>query len=186
MMRRSSGPRPVNRASIAPRWLRIGLALLALAAASACSVPSSPDRRAKPEPGSPPPPTTPAADLVEATNLERGRAGVPALAANRRLMQAAQIQAEQVAAAGRFEHTIPEARLPGLEDRLAAAGYAWQAAGENLAFGQRNAAHAVGIWMQSPSHRANILSGTFTEVGAGYVVDSLGWPYYVQVFAKPR
>jgi uncharacterized protein YkwD len=126
------------------------------------------------------------ADLVDATNAERGRAGVAALSANSQLMQAAQIQAEQVAAAGRLEHTLPDARLPGLEDRLRASGYLWQAAGENLAFGQRNAAHAVDTWMESPTHRANILSATFTEVGAGFVVDPLGRPYYVQVFGKPR
>jgi uncharacterized protein YkwD len=105
---------------------------------------------------------------------------------NAGLMEAAQIQAEQVAAAGRLEHTLPEARFPQLEDRLAAVGYDWQLAGENLAFGQRSAAAAVETWMQSPTHRSNIMSGSFTELGAGFVVDPTGRPYYVQVFGRPR
>jgi uncharacterized protein YkwD len=182
MMRRSFGP----RVSIASRWFSIGLLLVTIGSASACSVPSSPDPEPQPGPGPTPPSTRTAADLIEATNAERARTGVPALAMNGRLMEAAQIQAEQVAAAGRLEHTIADARLPSLEDRVAAAGYDWQYVGENLAFGQRNAAHAVDTWMQSPSHRSNILSALFTEVGAGYVVDPTGRPYYVQVFGKPR
>jgi uncharacterized protein YkwD len=186
MMRASFGLRPVHRASIASRRVRIGLALVALACGLACSVPSSSDPGRQPNPGAPPPSAKILADLLEATNAERARAGIPALATDGHLMKAAQIQAEQAAASGRLEHTLPEARLPGLEDRLRAAGYSWQAVGENLAFGQRNGAHAIEIWMQSPSHRANILSGMFTDVGAGYFVDPLGRPYYVQVFGKPR
>ena len=158
--------------------------VLAIALLPGCFSPSSPD----PQPGSTPAPPPPGAamTLIEAANSERAKAGLADLRTNTGLMEAAQIQAEQVAAAGRLEHTLPDARFPQLEDRLAAVGYDWQLAGENLAFGQRSAAAAVETWMQSPTHRSNIMSSTFTELGAGFVVDPTGRPYYVQVFGKPR
>jgi len=51
--------------------------------------------------------------------------------------------------------------------------------GENLAYvgkkRPRKAARAVvGMWMNSPSHRASLLSGTFTRVGVARRVGSLG------------
>ena len=124
--------------------------------------------------------------LVEATNEVRKRAGVPALRPDERLMHAAQLQAEQMAAAGAMAHTLKGARYPTLESRLAAAGYPWQRAGENLAFGPHTPAVVVDNWMRSPGHRANIVKPEFTELGTGYVVDQNGRPYYVQVFGRPR
>src|SRR5262245_61899281 len=136
-------------------------ALLFVALLAGCSSPSSPEPVPEPAPvptPTPVPAPTPVASaLVDLTNAERARAGLSTLRADGRLMQAAQIQAEQVAAAGRLEHTLPDARYPRVEDRLAAVSYRWQSAGENLAVGQRDAAQAVESWMNSSGHRANIL-----------------------------
>jgi uncharacterized protein YkwD len=107
------------------------------------------------------------------------------LRANRRLTEAARLHAEQVARAGRLEHTLERAPHPRLADRMAAAGYAWQAIGENLAAGQQSAGQAVDAWMSSSGHRANILSSSFTETGAATATDAGGRPYYVQVFGRP-
>src|SRR5687767_1055355 len=90
-------------------------------------------------PSAPSAPSAPA-ELVEFTNRERTRAGLPAFRTHAGLTRAAEIQAAQVAAAGRLEHTLPQAMYPAIEDRMAAAGYAWRRVGENLAFGQSNAA----------------------------------------------
>ena len=152
---------------------------------TACSTPSSPDPVAVPSPATAPTPSSVASAIVDRTNTERTRAGLAALRADSRLTQAAQIHAEQMAAAGRMDHTLPDARYPRLEDRLAAAAYRWQAIGENVASGQRDAAQVVQDWMGSSGHRANILNTNFTEMGAGYSVDGNGQPYYVQVFARP-
>ena len=169
-----------RRPAPAAAWIALAVAL---ATAVACSTPSSP----APDPTPPPSPSVAetAAALVDLTNAERTRAGLAALRTSDALMRAAQIQAEQVAAAGRLEHTLPEARYPRMEDRLDAARYDWRSAAENLAFGQRSPAAAIEAWMALSGHRANILSETFTEMGAGYLVDSSGRPYYVQVFAQP-
>jgi uncharacterized protein YkwD len=156
---------------------------LTLTAIAGCSTPSSPDPEPSPAPATPPPAS--ASDLVALTNGERTRAGVSVLRMREPLMQAAQLQADQIAASGRLEHTLPDARYPRLEDRLAAAGYAWQAAGENLAFGQSSPATVLDAWMRSESHRANILNANFTEIGTAHAVATDGRPYYVQVFAHP-
>ena len=126
-----------------------------------------------------------AADVVKLTNIERTHNRRPALRANSQLMRAAQLQADQMAQASRMAHVLPDAPYPRVEDRIAAARYRWQMLGENVAFGQANAAKVVDSWMHSRGHRTNMLNSTFTEMGAGYAVDRSGRPYYVQVFGRP-
>ncbi len=130
-------------------------------------------------------PSSVASALVDSTNAERRRAGLSTLRANDRLMQAAQIQAGQLLAEGRLAHDLPDARYPRLPDRLGAVSYKWQAAGENLALGQRDAAQAMASWMKSSGHRSNILNRSFTEIGVARIVGRNGRPYWVQVFARP-
>lgn len=148
------------------RYLGAGLLLIVMLAPPASSAPS-------------------ASALVELTNVERRRAGLTTLRTNEQLTQAAQIQAKQLMAEGRLAHDLPDARYPRLLDRLSAVKYEWQAAGENIAFGQRDAAQAMAGWMKSRGHRANILNGTFTEMGVAQIAGRNGRPYWVQVFARP-
>lgn len=174
----------VGRTFVRSRLLGAILAPLAVFAA-ACSAPTGPDP--------PPAVAAPAPSLggiasaiVDLTNAERRNGGLADVRANARLMEAAQLQADQVASLRRLEHVLSDAPYPAPADRLAAAGYAWRAYGENLASGQRSASEAVTGWMNSPGHRANIMNSTFTEIGVGYATDSTGRPYYVQVFGTPR
>ena len=132
----------------------------------------------------PAPPVTSA--LVELANAERTRARLGRLRPNARLMEAALLQAEQIAKAGRVAHTLEGAKYPTLRDRVDKVDYEWSAIGENLAFGQRSARDVTRVWMRSAGHRANILNAQFTEIGTAYVVDRRGVPYYVQVFARPK
>jgi len=44
--------------------------------------------------------------------------------------------------------------------------------GENIAFGYSSAAEVVAAWMNSPGHRANILSPFFTEIGVSVLADA--------------
>jgi uncharacterized protein YkwD len=124
--------------------------------------------------------------LVRLTNDERAAAGISALQTSSQLMQAAQLQAGQMAAARQLAHTLPNATYPTIEDRLNAAGYQWQSYAENIATGYSSTAQVMSGWMQSPGHRANILNADFTQIGTGYALDSSGQPYYVQVFGRPR
>jgi uncharacterized protein YkwD len=127
-----------------------------------------------------------AAEVIELTNVERSHHRRAVLRANPRLMRAAQLQADQMAHAGHMAHVLPDAPYPRMEDRIAATEYRWRMLGENVAFGQANAAKVLDSWMHSRGHRTNILNASFTEMGAGYAVDRSGRPYYVQVFGRPR
>ena len=129
-------------------------------------------------------PSSVAVEVVDLTNVERTGQGRARLRANPRLMRAAQIHAEQMARAGKLAHILPDAAYPRTEDRLAAADYDWQTFGENVAFGQSDAAAALDSWMHSQGHRKNILNREFTELGAGYAIDRAGRAYYVQVFGN--
>jgi uncharacterized protein YkwD len=138
----------------------------------------------------PAPPATPASPtvtaIVDLTNQERTRQGLSVLRSEVRLGEAARLQVEQMIRAARLDHVLADAQYPRPEDRLAAAGYTWQAYGENLAFGYPDARSVVQGWMDSPGHRANILGTSFTEIGVATGVDQNGRPYYAQMFGRPR
>jgi uncharacterized protein YkwD len=125
------------------------------------------------------------ASIVDFTNVERSRVGVAPLRTNARLMQAAQLQAEQMASLGRMDHVLAGGPYPAPQDRLAAVGYKWRAFAENIAYGQTGPQDVTESWMESPGHRTNMLNRTYTELGTGYAVDGRGRPYFVQVFGTP-
>ena len=70
-----------------------------------------------------------------------------------------------------FMHCDPDTQSQPW-DRMSAAGYAWNNAGENIATGQTTPAGVVNTWMNSSGHRANILSATYHELGVGYFFQS--------------
>ena len=123
--------------------------------------------------------------IADLTNVERSRAGLPPLRVEGRLMKAAQMQAEQMASLGRMDHVLSDGPYPAPKDRLAAAGYKWRAFAENIAYGQRGPEAVTESWMGSAGHRANMLNGSYSEIGTGYAVDGRGRTYFVQVFGKP-
>lgn len=127
-----------------------------------------------------------AADVVRFTNDARARNGLRALSANSKLMEAARLHAEQMAARQRLDHTISDARYPTMLSRLQAVGYDYANAAENIAWNQPNAQAAVTTWMNSSGHRANMLDPQLTEIGAAMARSSRGEPYWIQVFGRPR
>jgi uncharacterized protein YkwD len=114
--------------------------------------------------------------LVRATlcmlNAERTPRGLRPLTLNTRLSSAAHRHARDMAKRNYFSHTSLDGS--SFLDRIRRAGYlrgarGW-AAGENIAWGTGALAtpRAIGrAWMQSPGHRANILSTSYREVGVG-------------------
>lgn len=125
-------------------------------------------------------------EIVIRTNAERRANDLPALTRSVNLMSAAQLQAEQMASAREMSHDLPAAAYPTLRSRLTLVAYLWRAMAENIAEGQSGASAVVASWMSSPGHRANILSPTYTQVGAGVAYSRDGRPYYAEVFARPR
>jgi uncharacterized protein YkwD len=162
----------------APRLLLVWLLVLA----AGCSSPAGPSGAEAATPAS----AGAASDLASLTNAERRQAGLPPLVVSQSLMRAAQLQADQMASMGQMAHSLPGARYPEPQDRLAAVGYRWQAYAENVAYGQGSPASAMSSWMGSSGHRANILNRGLTEIGAAVANGSDGRPYWVQVFGTPR
>lgn len=102
------------------------------------------------------------------TNAERQKAGLAPLELNPQLVDAAQSYSQILAVSGCFEHTCGP--VPNFADRAAQAGYTgWNSLGENIAAGYPTPEDVVKGWMNSPGHRANILSPKFTEMGVGLV-----------------
>jgi uncharacterized protein YkwD len=104
--------------------------------------------------------------VLDLTNAERDKAGLPPLALSPELTTAAQGYSQVLATGGCFAHTCGP--VPDLADRDAAAGYGgWTWLGENIAGGFTTPESVVAGWMASPGHRANILSANYTDIGIG-------------------
>jgi uncharacterized protein YkwD len=71
-----------------------------------------------------------------------------------------------------FDHTNPDGLDPF--QRMAAVGYAGRTMGENIAAGQPSPESVMAGWMASDGHCANIMRGSFTEIGIGYFTDGGG------------
>ncbi|HSX43465.1 MAG TPA: CAP domain-containing protein [Candidatus Saccharimonadales bacterium] len=101
--------------------------------------------------------------LLADTNAFRSTKGEPALELNENLAQAAQAKANDMVKRNYWSHVTPDGTQPwAFMDK---AGYAFEAAGENLAYGFGTSDDIVTAWMQSPEHRANILNKDYRDVG---------------------
>jgi hypothetical protein len=106
------------------------------------------------------------ARVLELTNIERQKVGVPPLALSTELTSAAQSYSVVLATSGCFAHTCGP--VPDMADRLDQAGYqGWTAIAENIAAGYPTPETVVAGWMSSPGHRENLLSPSYAEIGIG-------------------
>lgn len=105
------------------------------------------------------------AGLLTATNTQRINNGAGALSANSLLTSAAQAKANDMVARNYWAHVTPDGKQPWWF--ITNAGYSYISAGENLAYGFLNSNDTVTGWMNSPSHKANLLSTNFSEAGFG-------------------
>ena len=122
-------------------------------------------------------------DVVSQINAIRVQNGLAPLISRTQLTASAQSYAMAMATGKFFAHVSPTGST--LVTRNEAAGYTnWTFLEENLAAGQTTVTAAVNAWMQSPTHRADILSPRVTDTGVGYVYVA-GSPYghyWVQEF----
>lgn len=103
--------------------------------------------------------------LTNLTNQERSQNNLGELKENQLLDQVAQMKAQDMASKGYFAHISPEGLTPWyFFDKV---GYNYQFAGENLAINFTDSKDVTEAWMNSPTHRDNILKGAYTEVGTG-------------------
>jgi uncharacterized protein YkwD len=120
------------------------------------------------------------------TNQAREANDLGTLTLDEQLTEAAQIQANAMAALDVLNHTLPEMPQPTLASRLQFAGYDYSWAAENIAFGATSGSSVFALWMSSPPHEENILSPIATATGIGVATDSQGAIYFCQVFGAPQ
>ncbi len=128
-----------------------------------------------------------APNVVKQTNDVRSKNGLGRLTVDPLLMKAAQAKADDMAARGYFAHQTPDGRMPW--DWIAAVGYEFAAAAENLAVGYPTDDDLISAWMESEGHRHNLLNQKYTDIGIGVArgrykgQDTI---FVVQMFGKPR
>ncbi|MFC5447325.1 CAP domain-containing protein [Paenibacillus aestuarii] len=143
------------------------------------SPPPTPTPAPEPEPAPEVPTPTPAPEAPSAPNLTaeeqqmldlvnqaRASAGLPPLAVDPALVKTARLKSQDMVDNNYFSHESPTYGSPF--DMMNKFGISYNSAGENIACNQTvQAAHEA--LMNSPGHRANILSKDYTHIGIGIV-----------------
>jgi hypothetical protein len=126
-------------------------------------------------------------DLLEYTNKRRDTAGLSPLRLNPELTEAAKKKAAHMFEKGYWAHVSPDGTEPW--DFILGEKYDYIYAGENLAKNFSNSREVVQAWYDSPSHRDNLMSPNYDEVGFAVVngvLDGYETTLVVQMFGRPR
>lgn len=113
-------------------------------------------------------------EFVSRTNSSRASAGLRAYVVRSDLTAVARRQAARMASAQRIYHN------PNLTSEVRG----WRSVGENVGRGG-SVSRIHSAFMSSSSHRANILSTSYTEVGIGTARGGDGLIYVSEVFRRP-
>jgi len=124
--------------------------------------------------------------LYQLTNQEREKNNLPDLHYNDKLSAAAYQKAQDMFAKNYWAHFAPDGKTPW--EFILNSGYNYEYAGENLAKNFLFSDGVVSAWMNSPTHRENILKSNYTDVGFAIVNGVLNGEettLVVQMFGKP-
>ena len=124
--------------------------------------------------------------LFSSTNEERAKYGLPALTENTQLKIAAEKKAEDMLKKDYWSHFSPTGGSPW--DFIKESGYQYEFAGENLAKNFLYSKNVVDAWMNSPTHKENIIKKEYTEVGYAVtngVLNGEETTLVVQMFGAP-
>lgn len=125
--------------------------------------------------------------LLKYTNERRASVGLSPLQMNDSLSNAANKKAKHMFKEGYWAHVSPSGVKPW--DFILGEGYDYVYAGENLAKNFQNSKDVVEAWYNSPSHRDNLLSSNYTEIGFAIVngeLEGYETTIVVQMFGKTR
>jgi len=128
-----------------------------------------------------------AADLLKYTNEARAKNGEKPLVLNSELSSAAYNKARDMFKDDYWAHVSPSGKEPW--DFIVGSGYDYMYAGENLARDFNNSSSVVEAWLNSPSHRDNILSANYNDIGFAVVngvLDGRETTLVVQMFGRSR
>ncbi|MDO8488416.1 MAG: CAP domain-containing protein [bacterium] len=122
-------------------------------------------------------------EIVRLTNSRRQEKGLNTLQMNGELSAAASSKAADMVARGYWAHVSPNGTQPWYF--ITNAGYQYRYAGENLARDFSDAGSIVQAWMDSPTHRDNLLSSRYKDIGVAVVdgqLDGRDTTLVVQMF----
>jgi uncharacterized YkwD family protein len=111
--------------------------------------------------------------VIELTNAERRKNGLPNLQADTSLSNVAREKTNDMQKNNYFSHTSPTYGSPF--DMMRDFGIKYKTAGENIAQGQQTPEQVVNAWMNSEGHRKNILSKDYTHIGVGHNSNGNYW-----------
>ena len=111
-------------------------------------------------------------EVVKLVNQQRAKYGLGPLTVNWELSRCARIKSQDMINRNYFSHTSPTYGSPF--NMMENFGLRFSAAAENIAKGQRTPQEVMNAWMNSPGHRANILSKNVTHIGVGAAKSSNG------------
>lgn len=118
--------------------------------------------------------------VIDLTNQERAKNGLPALKANWQLSRVARYKSRDMANNNYFSHNSPTYGSPF--DMMRDFNVSYRRAAENIAAGQQTPAEVVDGWMNSPGHRKNILDPNLNQIGVGYAEGGSYGVYWTQMF----
>ena len=106
-------------------------------------------------------------DIVDRTNALRRENGVAALRVNDKLMQAAQVRAEEMAASGVYSHTRPDGRKYNTVTDCPYIGENIHCIADWATQGKTVSEVAMWSWNLSDGHQKNLLNQNYAEIGVG-------------------
>ena len=127
-------------------------------------------------------------DIIDRTNALRRARGVAALRVNAKLMQAAQVRADEIAASGVYSHTRPDGRKSNTVTDSKYTGENIHSISELYLEQQKKTLSeaVINLWSNSKAHADNMTSSHYGEIGVGLArgvnQNSLDCWYCVQVF----
>ena len=127
-------------------------------------------------------------DIVDRTNVLRREQGISALTVNAKLMQAAQVRADEMAASGVYSHTRPDGRKSNTVTDSKYTGENIHSISELYLEQQHKTLSeaVVELWSNSKAHADNMTSSRYGEIGVGLArsvnQNGLNCWYCVQVF----
>jgi len=127
------------------------------------------------------------AQVVELTNTQRAKVGLPPLTINSKLSSAALSKGQDMFNDQYWAHIAPDGKEPW--GFIGEAGYTYRVAGENLARDFSNSSDMMNAWMRSPTHKANIVNSRYQEIGIAVIDGVLGGhetTLVVQMFGAPQ
>lgn len=124
--------------------------------------------------------------VFDQTNSEREKNGVKSLIYNSTLSKSAKQKAEDIFTNNYWSHNSPQGKTPWTF--FESVGYRYSIAGENLAKDFYDTESLVKAWMNSPTHKENIMNSKYQEIGIAVVngtLNGIKTTLVVQHFGTP-